>query len=151
VKSVFDFPTKPFGELAVTIRLAVFEAAARARLPGLIFTYVYANPEDDPFIVQVVEVVERHGGEVLFVRLSCDAATNERRVVAEERRAFGKINTVESLHRLLARWNLTSAMADRDSLEIDNSALTAEAAARRIAEHCSLPILGGEPREGVRS
>jgi hypothetical protein len=151
VKAIFDFPSPPFGELAVTIRLASIEAAARARLPGLIFTYVYANPEDDSFIGQMVEAVERQGGEVLFVRLSCDAATNERRVVAEERRAFGKIATVESLRGLLTRWNLTSAIAGRDTLDIDNSALSADAVARRIAEHFSLPILGGETRGGVRS
>jgi len=151
VKAIFDFPSPPFGELAVTIRLAAFEAAARARIPGLIFTYVYANPEDDPFIVRVVEVVERHGGEVLFVRLCCDAATNERRVVAEERRGFGKIATVESLRGLLARWNLTSAMAGRDTLDIDNTALAPATTARRIAEHFSLPILGGEDRGGARS
>ena len=134
----------------MTIRLAVFEAAARAQLPGLIFTYVYANPDDDPFIVQVVEVVARHGGDVLFVRLSCDAATNERRVVAEERRALGKIATVESLHGVLARWNLTSAIAGRDTLEIDNSALAAGAVARCIAAHFSLPI-GDESKGGARS
>ena len=104
MQSVFDFPTQPFGELAVTIRL----------------------------------------------RLSCDPATNERRVVAEERRALGKIASVESLRGVLARWNLTSAMAGRDSLEVDNSALTADAAARRIAAHFSLPI-SGEARGGVRS
>jgi len=151
VKSVFDFPTKPFGELAATIRLAVFEAAARAQVPGLIFTCVYANPEDDPFIVQVVELIARHGGEVLFVRLSCDAAINERRVVAEERREFGKIDTVKSLRGMLARWNLTSAIAGRASLDIDNSALAPEAVARRIAEHFALPIAGGQARGGARS
>jgi len=49
----------------LTIRLASIEAAARARLPGLIFTYVYARPEDDAFVLQVVEAVERPilGGE----------------------------------------------------------------------------------------
>jgi len=151
VKAIFDFPSPPFGELAVTIRLAAIEAAARARIAGLIFTYVYANPEDDPFVSRVVETVERHEGEVLFVRLWCDAGTNERRVVAEDRGGFGKIATVESLRGVLARWNLTSAMAGRDTLEVDNTALSADTVARRIAEHFSLPVLGGEARGGVRS
>lgn len=151
VKAIFDFPSPPFGELAVTIRLVSMEAAARARLPGLIFTYVYAKPEDDAFVLRVVEAVERHGGEVLFVRLSCDTAINERRVVGEERRAFGTIATVESLRGVLERWNLTSTIPDRATLDIDNSILAAEAAARRIAEHFSLPVLGGEARGGIRS
>ena len=44
-----------------------------------------------------------------------------------------EIATVESLRGMLARWNITSAIAGRDTLEIDNSALTADAVARRIA------------------
>ena len=45
-KAIFDFPSPPFGELSEKVRLAAFEAAARAKLPGLIFTFVYASPDD---------------------------------------------------------------------------------------------------------
>ena len=139
VKSVFDFPSTPFWELAGTIRVATLQAAARAGLPGLIFTFVYAAPDDDRFVRQIVQAVEQHGGEVLFVRLSCNAATHEQRVVAAERAALGKLATVESLRGALARWTLTTAIPDRKALEIDNSALTAEAVAHRIAAHFALP------------
>ena len=47
--------------------------------------------------------------------------------------------------------NLTSTISGRATLDVDNSALTAEAVARRIAHHFSLPRLGGELREGTRS
>ena len=54
VKAIFDFPTPPFGRLAETVRLATFEAAAREGLPGLIFTCVYAAPEDDGFVEKTI-------------------------------------------------------------------------------------------------
>ena len=142
VKAIFDFPSAPFQALAGTIRLATLEAAARAQMPGLIFTFVYAAPEDDAFVGQVVEAVEKYEGQVLFVRLSCDTATHEQRVVAGERLALGKLTSVESLRGALAHWNLTAAIRVRETLEIDNSTLTAEAVARRIAAHFSLPMLG---------
>jgi hypothetical protein len=69
----------------------------------------------------LVEAVECHDGEVLFVR------------------------------GVLTRWNLTSSMAGRDTLEVDNSALSAETVARRIVAYFSLPLLGGEAGGGVRS
>jgi len=140
VRAIFDFPSPPFLDLMQTIRLATFEAAARERLPGLVFTFVYANPEDDAFVRRMIETVERHGADVLFARLSCDAATHEQRVLVDERRGLGKITSVEWLRDALARWNLTSPIAWRETLEVDNSTLSAEAIARRIADHFALPV-----------
>ncbi len=140
VKAVFDFPTPEFGRLAEAVRLATFEAAARERLPGLIFTCVYAAGEDDAFVDNTVAVVARHGGEVAFVRLSCAMEINERRVVAEDRGPLGKITSVDSLRRMRERWRLAEAIPFRNSLDIDNSALDPDQAARLIAAHFSLPL-----------
>lgn len=138
-QAVFDFPTPPFLRLAETVRLATFEAAARENIAGLIFTCGYASPEDDAFVEKMIQIVERHGGELVFVRLYCDTATHEERVRADERKRFGKITSVEALRGALARWNFTAAIPFRESLEIDNSALGADAVARYIATHFSLP------------
>jgi hypothetical protein len=140
VKAIFDFPTPPFARLAEAIRLTTLEAAANERLPGLIFTFAYASPVDDPFVQRMVEVVERHAGELSFVRLVCDTAAHEQRVLAEDRQQFGKITTVASLREALTRWNFGATVPFRDSLAIDSSALGADAVARRIAQHFTLPI-----------
>jgi chloramphenicol 3-O-phosphotransferase len=139
-KAVFDFPTPPFVRLAETVRLATLEAAAREGLPGLIFTFGYASPEDDGFVERVIQVVERHGGALAFVRLYCDTATHEQRILGDERRRFGKITSVESLRGALARWNFAAAIRAGETLEIDNSTLEADEVARRIASHFSLPV-----------
>ena len=151
VKSIFDFPSAPFLELLGTIRLATLDAAARAGTPGLVFTFVYAAPHDDRFVAQVVDVVERHGGEVLFVRLSCDADTQEQRVVAGERQALGKLASVDSLRAMMKRWNVTAAIPFGRTFDIDNSTLAADVVARRIAAHFSLPVRMDADRGGIRA
>ncbi len=140
-RALFDFPSAPFTEFAEKVRLLAFEAAARARVPGMIFTFVYAAPEDDAFVRSMVDAVESQGGNVAFVRLVCGPAAQEQRVAAPERKSFGKITSVAALHEVLRRWNLSRPIVLRESLEIDNSLLDAELAARRIAAHFSLPIV----------
>jgi hypothetical protein len=109
-------------------------------MPALIFTFVYAAPEDDAFIKGTIEVIERHGGDVKFVRLYCDLDVNETRVTAADRRALGKIATVDSLRRMRERWRLDGMIPYRPSLKIDNSTLPPEVSARRIAEQLALPM-----------
>ena len=138
VRSLFEFPSRSFAKLAEQIRLSAFEAAADAGLPGVIFTLVYAAPDDDAFLHRMIDAVERRGGEVLFVRLHCDAATHEQRVHAPERERYGKIVGAKSLREAMARWNLLSSIPMRESLEIENSWMSADAVARRIAEHFRL-------------
>lgn len=138
VRSLFEFPSRPFGKLAEQIRLSAFEAAADAGLPGVIFTLVYAAPDDDAFLQRMIDAVERRGGEVMFVRLQCDVATHEQRVHSPERERYGKIVDARSLREAMTRWNLSSPIPMRESLEIDNSSLSAEAVARRIVDHFRL-------------
>jgi hypothetical protein len=140
VRAIFEFPTPPFARLMETVRLATFEAAAREKVPGLIFTFGYASPEDDPFVERMIEVVERYGGELAFVRLSCNLASHQQRILAEERRRFGKITSVAKLRDALARWNFTRTIPSRETLEIDNSALSADVVARRIVDRFALPV-----------
>jgi hypothetical protein len=140
VKAVFDFPTPPFSRLLEAVRLAAFEAAAREKLPGIVFTFVYAAPDDDGFVQRMIQTVERNEGHVAFVHLICETDVHEGRVVADNRRQTGKITTVEALRRMLTRSNLTATIPWRAGLEIDNSALRADEVARRIVDYFSLPV-----------
>jgi hypothetical protein len=139
VKAIFDFPSPPFGRLLATVRLAAFEEAAREGVPGLIFTFVYAAPHDDAFLEAMLRVVRQHDGQVLFVRLTCDPAVNDARITAPERRAYGKVTSVEWLRKAQAHWRMEEAIPFGESFEIDNTALEPDTSARRIAAHFSLP------------
>lgn len=138
VASVFDFGTEPFGRLVGEIRLSVIEEAARQRVGGVLFTFVYAHPQDVPFVEKICGAVERHGGEVCLVQLTCDKNALERRVTDEARRRRGKLSTLELLREVAGRYDLFSAVPGRESLLIDNTDLAPEEAARRVVEHYGL-------------
>jgi hypothetical protein len=134
VRAVFDFGTKPFGRLVDLIRLAVFEEAAREGV-SLVFTYVYAHPHDAPFVERVGETIERHGGRLCFVRLTCDTNVLERRLTAAERARRGKLASTEVMRALTERYDIFSPVEGRESLSIDNTDLPPADAAARIREH----------------
>jgi len=136
-EAVFDFGTKPFGSVIGKIRLAVFEEAAREGV-SLVFTFVYACPEDTSFVERVREVVERLGGRVCLVHLVCDKNTLERRMPHPERKAMGKMASLDTLREVSARYDIFSPVPGRESLEIDNTDLPPAEAARRIVEHFHL-------------
>lgn len=91
--------------------LLVFEALAEAKWPSLIFTIVYAKPNDDPFVQRASAVIEKHDGEG--------------RVSAPARREFKKLTTKKQLEKNLAEADIESAISFRGSLELDTEQLSA--------------------------
>ena len=129
---VFEFGSRPFFRLIDKFRLEIIEEAAKEKISGLIFTFCYAPGIDDAFVEGVVQAVERHDGQVCFVRLYCDRALLEQRVTDRSRGSHGKLNDVEALREFLDRYDMFSVVAKYESLSIDNSALTPPDVARKI-------------------
>ena len=84
VGSIFEFGTPPYFKLIDKIRLDVIGEAAREKINGLIFTFVYAHPKDKAFVDRVAQAVEKHGGRICLVQLYCDKSILEDRVLAQE-------------------------------------------------------------------
>jgi hypothetical protein len=139
-ESVFDFGTQPFGSVVGKIRLAVFDEAARAGV-SLIFTFVYACPEDTPFVERICETVESEGGRVMFVRLVCAREELERRLPHPERKRVGKLASLDTLREVTARYDIFSPVPGRDSLSIDNTDVQPAEVARLVVEHYRLKDL----------
>jgi DNA polymerase III delta prime subunit len=137
-ETVFDFGTRPFGRVVGKIRFAVFEEAAREGV-SLIFTFVYARPEDTPFVERVCETVEGAGGRVLLVQLVCAREELERRLPHPERARVGKMASLDTLREVTARYEIFSPVPERESLEIDNTDLPPAEVARLIVGHYHLP------------
>ncbi|HYY96052.1 MAG TPA: AAA family ATPase [Pyrinomonadaceae bacterium] len=137
-ESVFDFGTKPFGRVVEKIRFAVFEEAAREGV-SLVFTFVYACPEDTPFVERVCETVESSGGRVCLVRLVCDREVLERRLPHPERARVGKMASLDLLREVVGRYDIFSPVPARESLSVDNTALTPAEVAELIVRHYHLP------------
>jgi RNase adaptor protein for sRNA GlmZ degradation len=137
IEPVFEFGTPSFYKLIEKIRLDVISEAARENV-SLIYTFCYAKDLDDAHIDKVLEAVEKHGGEVCFILLRCQREELEKRVVEESRRKYGKANNLNILNELLDKYELFQPVNARKSLIIDNTNLSPQETARRIAEHFNL-------------
>jgi hypothetical protein len=105
-KSIFEFGTGHFRRMLEETRLYVFEEAAMQHIPGVIFTFTYAQGRHERFIQRLIEVVERYAGEVDFVQVYCQPEELERRVVAESRKAHQKLWSVEGLREMMHQQDL---------------------------------------------
>lgn len=134
VRPIFTFGEKPFGRLVQQIRLMVLEEAAREGV-DVIFTFVYAAAVDDQIVADLCEVVERHGGRIQFVQLTCARDVLEQRVQEHGRSQMGKLTDINLVREFHASLELFSPMVGRESLVIDNSDLLPGEAAQRIIAH----------------
>jgi hypothetical protein len=137
VRSVFDDDTATFWDVVNAIRLLIIENAARAGI-DLIVTEALGRPKDDAGALGVWEAVQRAGGRVCPVHLTCAIEVLGSRVVAGERLARGKTADVEQLHAELRQADYFTPIPGRASLGIDNTEVAPEEAARRIVEHYGL-------------
>ena len=137
IRPVFEFGTPSFGKLVSQVRIDTIAEAARENV-DLIYTFCYAKPSDDSHIKRVIEAVETNGGELCPVLLYCSREELENRVSLESRLGYSKISTAETLNQLLEKHDLFSTIPDRQSLVVDNTGLTAAAAAELIIDHYKL-------------
>lgn len=99
VSALFLFGSPPFRTLRERVWLDTFEESARAD-QSLVFTFQPEATVDPAFIERTIEVVERAGGRVAFVELTCPDEVVEERIANEDRGAFGKLRSAE-FHREL--------------------------------------------------
>jgi len=138
VKSVFEYGCESYFDLLQKIRLDMFGAAAQHDV-SLITTFVYAPPDDDEFLANMVEAVEEwYGGEIIFIQLDADVNTLRRRVVEDSRKEFQKIHTVEGLNECLERWELGVTVPYDNVLKIDTTGLSVDEVMEQINQQLSL-------------
>ena len=136
VGAVFPFGSPEFRRLRERFWIETFEAAAREER-SLVFTF---NPEatvGPTFPQDAATCVERHGGRVRFVALTCPPDELARRVDNTDRSAFGKLRDRELFERLMADGAFDYPPIASE-LTIDTSGMSPEAAAARIADHLQL-------------
>jgi len=134
IEPVFDFGMPSFFKLINLIRLETVAEAARTGT-NLIYTFCYAKDSDDAHVAEFTEAVERNGGEICFVLLTCERGELERRVLEESRKQYGKANNLEILSEILGKHDLSSPVPQHESLQIDNTNLSPVKTARKIIEH----------------
>lgn len=135
VTSLFEFESEQARRLSDRFRLELLGEAAKANLPGVIYTLVYARGEDDWFVQSLIDAVEPFGGHVRLVLLRCERGELMRRVTAESRAAHRKLRDPDAVGRLMERQDLASPAPHRAGLVIDNTHLGADEAADRIVDY----------------
>jgi hypothetical protein len=148
VASLFPRGSPAFGPLVSRFRREMFAAAAREGV-DLVFTYVYAHPEDEPDVRALLEPVLTGGGAVHFAQLTCARGELLARVAGESRRAYGKLCDPLAVGALLDRHDLTAPVPFAPSLRLDTTAVPPAEVAGRIAAHYALPRLAREGDGGA--
>ena len=132
VGALFPFGSEPFRRLREQWWLAAFDEAARAGR-SLIFTFAPEPTVAAEFPLRAREIVEAAGGRVVFVRLDVSADAQERRLVAEDRAAHGKLRSVELLRSLAPALAGSLAAMPAPTLVVATDEVTPGEAAQRIA------------------
>lgn len=136
-KTVFDFGAPGFWELVHSVNVRALDAAARHRVPILISTGCYSEPEDRPNFEEKEAIVIRNGGCLLPVFLSCSDVIREQRVGSPDRIQRRKLASVEGLRKFCHELNI--APVPRDTcLHLDSGKEEPEAVAAKIADHFAL-------------
>jgi len=138
--TVFDVGAPGFWELVHDVRCSALDAAAEHRVPLLVTTFCYAEPDDREQFRQIEEIVQRDGGELLPVFLHCSREEALRRVGNPDRVERRKIISGEHLIRELDCYDLT-AVPRPDCLKLDTGVNPAEATAKNIVGHFRLDVL----------
>ena len=135
--TIFDFGAPGFWELVHDVRRSAMNAAAEHRVPLLVTTFCYAEPEDREQFGQIEAIVQRDGGELLPVFLHCSREEALRRVGNPDRVERRKLTSGEHLIRDLDRYDLT-AVPRPDCLRLDTGVNPTEVTAQEIVRHFGL-------------
>ena len=132
-KSVFEFGSEVFWDLADNLRLQTIEAAFKNRVPSVIITSCYDHPIDLPFYEKIEYIADVHNGVVRPFFLSCSTNELETRVSNPTRVEMGKLVTVSGLRENLREWNCIPVPRD-SCITIDTENRTPANCAESIRE-----------------
>ncbi|MEA5040005.1 MAG: AAA family ATPase [Clostridiaceae bacterium] len=136
------------GQTVARLREVVFEEFAKSDSKGMIFTYMWAfdQPSDWAYVRHVTDLFRAHEAEIYYVELVAPQEVRLFRNETENRlkHKASKQDLARSRRRILEddqKYRCVSREGEipfANYLRIDNSALTAEEAARQICEQFGL-------------
>jgi predicted kinase len=133
VSGVFDADMRPFIRIREWAWMEVLREAVHANR-SLVFTFEPQATIRGSFISHACVIIERLGGEVVFVELDCPQAVIETRIENEDRRALGKLASLQAYRRLRDQGGFQFRTMPTPAVKIDTSQCTpAEAATRIVA------------------
>ena len=148
-RKLFAHEEKEWGILNETIRQTVFDLFAKGDFPGLIFTYMCAfdQPSEFEYLKGIIERFKASGAACYVVELCADFEErlvrnkSENRLLHKESKRDLEWSEAE-MRRTSERYRLNSSEGEQlpfeNYVKIDNTFLSPETVALRIAEHFSI-------------
>ena len=138
VTDFFPFGSKPFSDTVFKLRELIVGQAAKANLNGVIFTFAYAHGDNDAELRKIITTVKKYKGEVCLVHLYAPKKVLLKRVESSSRKKYGKIKDSKLLEQKLAKLDFFTPFPSKNTLRMDNSAMTARQTAVKIVAHFRL-------------
>jgi hypothetical protein len=131
--SLFEFGTEGFKNVRAAVWRAVFREAARSGR-SFIFTFHPEASVDPGLVTELVGLIESAGARVLFIELVCTPESVLERIGNPSRAEFRKLTDPILYQRLEEQGAFAFPPLPAAFMRIDTNELTAEAAAKRLAE-----------------
>jgi len=131
VHAVFPFGSEAFVKLRERFWLETFSEAAKAGR-SLIFTFAPEATVAPDFAKRVRALVQSAGGEVIFVALKVPEDEQERRIMAPDRAAHGKLRSIDLLRELRDQFDASMANMPKPAITIDTAMVRPDEAALAI-------------------
>lgn len=145
VYSIFEWGSKIGEKLNEKYRLDIIENATKDRIPGLIMTFVYGHPVDEPFIKRVINKVESNDGHVKFIKLIASKEALKERISDKSRNGTLKMKDYSELENLMAKYDLETNIQLGKTLVIDNTNKSAGDVAEEIIKSFELHKSSQQP------
>ncbi|WP_020696679.1 shikimate kinase [Reyranella massiliensis] len=133
VAAVFPFGSQEFIDLRERFWIETISTAARTGR-SLVFTFAPEPTVANDFPDRISRLVEAAGGEVTYVALDVGPEEQERRLVAPDRGAFGKLRSTEILRDLRSSMDTCMQAMPQPAMRIDTGATTPDQAADSIVQ-----------------
>lgn len=131
VNSVFDSGMRPYVRIREWAWMEVLREAVHMNL-SLVFTFKPQATIRTSFISHACVVIERLGGDIVFVELTCPEPVIESRIENADRQALHKLASVDEYRRQRDQGAFQFRTMPTPALRIDTSECSAQDAATRI-------------------
>lgn len=148
VSNFFGYGTEKGRDLVKQIRMNIFEAIAKSKLEGIVFTFTmaYDCKEDIEFIEKIKNIFKNYGGEIFYIELQAPLEVRIERNKTENRMKFKTSKRdIEFSEKLLLNAEEEYRMESKEGevkeknyIKIDNSNISAKEVAKIIKEKFNL-------------
>ena len=131
LSTVFDTGMRAFVRIREWAWTEVLREAVHENR-SLVFTFKPQASIRSSFLSHACVIIERLGGEIVFVELTCPEAVIETRIENDDRRALGKLASVAEYRRLRDQGAFEFRTMPTPKVKVDTGECTPGEAANRI-------------------